>query len=460
MHDLSDVWLYWHYVYYELLLFSLLGFLIGGIDEVFVDTIWITRTIWRRFWVFSKIARVSVATLAPPVTPGEIAVFIAAWDESDVINAMLTNLLAQFGNEKFHVFLGCYPNDPKTIEAAIAIRSPRITIVVNPTAGPTTKADCLNSVWQALEFHETSRRMKFKSILLHDAEDVVHRCEPRLFDKLIERFDLVQIPVLPLPDEGSRWIAGHYCDEFAESHGKSLVVREAIGAAVPSAGVGCAISRSAIQAIANSRGGSPFDDDSLTEDYELGLRIKQTGGRTILVRIRDHPNGQLVAIRAHFPASLDASVRQKTRWIIGISLAGWDRLGWHRNPFENWMRFRDRRAPFAAVILCVGYIVLVMTTINIAFSIMTGMTFPALPEFIEILLAVNLAMLVWRMIVRVGFVTYEYDWKEGLRSVPRIIIGNIIAIIAARRAMFQYAKISTFKDLKWDKTQHKFPDQI
>ena len=75
----------------------------------------------------------------------------------------------------------------------------------------------------------------------------------RLFDALIERFDLVQLPVLPLIDPGSRWIGGHYADEFAEAHGKELVVREAIGASLPSAGVGCAISRDALAALAEAR---------------------------------------------------------------------------------------------------------------------------------------------------------------------------------------------------------------
>jgi len=34
----------------------------------------------------------------------------------------------------------------------------------------------------------------------HDAEDVVHSAELRVLDCLIERFDLVQLPLLPLID--------------------------------------------------------------------------------------------------------------------------------------------------------------------------------------------------------------------------------------------------------------------
>ena len=82
--------------------------------------------------------------------------------------------------------------------------------------------------------------------MLHDAEDVVHRFELRIFDGLIDRAAVIQLPVLPLIDRQSRWIGGHYCDEFAEAHVKELVVREAVGAAIPLAGVGCAIERRAL----------------------------------------------------------------------------------------------------------------------------------------------------------------------------------------------------------------------
>src|SRR3546814_2380204 len=94
---------------------------------------------------------------------------------------------------------------------------------------------------------------------------------------------------------------------------------------------------------------APFDETSLTEDYEIGLRIGALGGRGILARVPEYPGGPVVAVRAYFPATLDAAVRQKARWLFGIALAGWDRTGWGRRRHlgELWMRMRDRRAPLA-----------------------------------------------------------------------------------------------------------------
>src|SRR3712207_9050185 len=100
---------------------------------------------------------------------------------------------------------------------------------------------------------------------------------------MVERHDLVQLPVLPLIDRHSRWIGGHYADEFAEAHGKGLVVRQALGAALPSAGVACAISRETLGRLAAARG-APVGADSLTEDRKSGVEGKRGdlgGGRII-----------------------------------------------------------------------------------------------------------------------------------------------------------------------------------
>src|SRR5205085_8275296 len=127
--------------------------------------------------------------------------------------------------------------------------------------------------YDALVAHEAATGRSAKAVVLHDAEDVVHPYELRIFNALIERAALIQLPVHPLPDRHSRWISGHHCDEFAEAHIKELVVREAVGASIPLAGVGCAVARKPLAELAAMQGGKPFAGGSMTEDYELGLRI-------------------------------------------------------------------------------------------------------------------------------------------------------------------------------------------
>ncbi|MFT3966597.1 MAG: glycosyl transferase family protein [Sphingobium sp.] len=443
----------------ELLLFAGIGLLLGGIDDLILDIIYISRRLWRRATIYSRFPRMTAATLPPSAKPGTLAIFIPAWDESAVIGSMLQHCLSCWTTDDVHLFVGVYPNDGATIAAveAAAATHGRVTMVVNPLPGPTTKADCLNGLWHALTRWETERGALAKAIVLHDAEDVVHGDAIHVMSALIDRFALVQLPVLPLTSSRSRWICGHYCDEFAESHAKALLVREALGAALPSAGVGCAIARDMIGRLAEDRQGRPFDPDSLTEDYELGLRIGERGGRGILVRMRDAQD-ELVATREYFPDTVRDAVRQKARWTVGIALAGWDRLGWGRGWTEAWMRLHDRRSLLAAFVLAAGYGGILMAALLEGLSLAGALQPAPLPDPLFFLLRANALLLAWRLMVRMLFVHRAYGREEALRSAPRMLVGNLIAIMAAYRAVILYLKLWGGGALHWDKTAHRFPD--
>jgi bacteriophage N4 adsorption protein B len=444
----------------ELMLFAAVGFLIGGLDELLVDIFWLARTGWRRLVVYRYFKPATAATLAGGTPKSAIAVFVAAWDEAAVIGPMLAHCKNAWAGETYRLFVGCYPNDPATRAVIETVDNPNMTIVTVSQPGPTTKADCLNTLWQALLHDEAKHGRTYSAIVLHDAEDVVHSAEIKVFSALAARFDLIQLPVVPLVDYGSRWIAGHYADEFAEAHGKALVVREAIGAGLPSAGVGCAFSRTMLGRIAGKEGDGPFDATSLTEDYELGLRIKALRGREAMVRICAADGAAIVATRAHFPSSLDAAVRQKARWMTGIALQGWDRLGWGIGIGEYWMRLRDRRALFAAALLCAGYLALLIATARWGLSWLLNAPAPALPQTTQHLLTANAGLLLWRLGMRFVFVARLYGWREGLRSIPRIVTANVIAVMAARRAILTYLCARRDGSVRWDKTTHVFPTQI
>ncbi len=121
-----------------------------------------------------------------------------AWDEQAVIGQMLATAVARIDHPDYRLYVGVYPNDPGTIAAAraVAATDPRIRVIVGPRDGPTTKADCLNSLWRALVADAADGPIK--AVVLHDAEDVVHAAELTVFDTLIEGSAVVQLPVLPL----------------------------------------------------------------------------------------------------------------------------------------------------------------------------------------------------------------------------------------------------------------------
>ena len=167
-----------------------------------------------------------------------------------------------------------------------------------------------------------------------------------------------------------------------------------------------------------------------------------------------------VATREHFPATLDAAVSQKARWMAGIALSGWDRLGWSGGLAERWMRLRDRQSLLAALLLCAAYLVLLTTAPLAAVAIATGHEANLLTPTIEVLTAVAMILLLWRLAMRFAFVTAAYGWREGLRALPRVLVGNAIAMLAARRAVARYLHARRTGRSDWDKTSHVFPAQL
>jgi len=442
----------------ELALFAGAGFLLFAVNDLAVDLIYFARRFWRAATVYSRHRRAYASYYVFRPDPGFIALLVPAWDEAAVIASMLKATLSRLDYDNYRIFVGHYRNDPATAAAIASVADPRIELVEVAADGPTTKADCLNYLYDALVAYELANDREAKAVVLHDAEDVVHRYELRVFDGMIDRAAVIQLPVLPLIDRHSRWIGGHYCDEFAEAHIKELVVREAVGAAIPLAGVGCAIERRALSRLAAMQDGKPFSGTSMTEDYEIGLKLGALGLKTMFVRIPAEPGDSgVVASRGHFPASLGTAVRQKARWLGGIALSGWDRLGWEGGIGERWMRMRDRRGPLAALLLLAAYSGALLWSQLWLAEALGAPIHARIDPALTILLMINGGLLAWRALMRAWFTASAYGWYEGLLSIPRLIVGNVIAMLAAARAVSLHLGGGA---TRWDKTRHVFPAEL
>ena len=442
----------------ELALFAGAGFLLFAANDLLVDIIYFGRGIWRSLAIYTRYPRAFATALPERGEPRFLAILVPAWDESSVIASMLRATISRLDYDNYRVFVGFYRNDPGTGAAIGAVADDRIEAVQLDCDGPTTKADCLNHLYDALVAYEVATGRSAEAVVLHDAEDVVHPLELRIFDGLIDRAAVIQLPVLPLPDRHSRWISGHYCDEFAEAHIKELVVREAVGAAVPLAGVGCAIARKPLAQLAAMQEGKPFSGSSMTEDYEVGLRIGALGLKTMFVRLPARPGERgVVASRGHFPATLGAAVRQKARWLGGIALAGWDRLGWSGGLGERWMRMRDRRGPLAALLLLAAYAAAFLWAQIWLAEALGAPVHAQFDPLLVTLLTINGWLLAWRILMRACFTGYAYGFGEGLLSIPRLVVGNVIAMLAAARAVAIHLGGGA---TRWDKTRHVFPAEL
>jgi len=452
----------------EVMLFAAVGILLGGLDDLGVDLIWLVRRLLGRG------RPLLLSELPRPDRPARLAVFVPAWDEVAVIGPMLRTALARYDHPDYRIHVGLYPNDRATLAAVaeVAAGDDRVRAVVGPVAGPTTKADNLNALWDALRRADAEEGLRTAAVVFHDAEDAVHPAELRVIDALIRDHDAVQLPVRPLVKRGARLVSGHYADEFAESHCKSMIVRGAIGAGMPLAGVGCAVSIRALEALAAARGGKPFASDSLTEDYELGLSLSQLGHPPVFARVAERAGGPLVATDAYFPWNLKAAVRQKARWMTGIALAGWDRTrwasargrGWARvrdwpaTIADHWMRARDRRAPIALIVLAAAYLSLLLWAAAGIGHWLTDIAAPSVDPLLERLLLANAGLLVWRMAARAAFTWRVHGAAEAAWSVPRLLVANYVSLLAVRRAVWSYAAMLRGRGVAWDKTAHHFPE--
>ena len=165
----------------------------------------------------------------------------------------------------------------------------------------------------------------------------------------------------------SRWIGSHYCDEFAEAHGKAMVVRERAGRGAAGRRAWAAASRARCSARSPARRTTPgpFSVESLTEDYELGLRIGGRRARALPARAR---RGRAAGGDARVLSRRGSTTRcgrrragsTASRCRAGTGSAG------AAAPGEWWMRLRDRRGPLTALVLFAGYLLLLLGSAAVA----------------------------------------------------------------------------------------------
>jgi adsorption protein B len=65
---------------------------------------------------------------------------------------------------------------------------------------------------------------------------VIHSDALHWINHYAGEYDMVQVPVLPLPTRFTEWVHGIYIDDFTEYQTRDMPARQAMGAFVPSNG--------------------------------------------------------------------------------------------------------------------------------------------------------------------------------------------------------------------------------
>lgn len=389
----------------------------------------------------------------------KIGVMIANWHEEDILEKMIEGNLKRVIMPDVIFYLGVYPNDSGTrlVAENLHLKYPsRIHVVVNSLDGPTSKGQMLNEMFACI--HASNNRPNL--YIMHDSEDIIDKREFYVFEKYAEFYDFIQGQVFSLNTTKRSLVAASYMDEFVERHTSELVVRSALESYIPSAGVGTCLTHNVIDYFINTRG-SVFLDGCVTEDYILGLETKRAGFKCkfvsashVAIEGRD-----FVATREFFPKTLNAAIKQKTRWIYGINFEATHKLGWEGNFWDKYFMIHDRKGTITNFLLPFSWILFFLLFSDV-FQIWQIPT--ELENILYFSFILNLFFLSLRFVVRVQSTYTVYGILDPFGIIVRWPVSLFINTLALINAWIIYLSISDFctKPITWSKTDHEVPDDF
>ena len=434
--------------------------LLSGLDDLVLDVVCFYH--WLTGKRASRLPAEEELRQKPETT---IAIFVPLWHEHRVIGKMIEHNTAAIKYRNYHFFIGAYPNDDATVAVVghLEKRYPNVHLSMVPHDGPTSKADCLNAIYDHLLRFERQTGTHFAVVMTHDAEDLIHPDSLRWVNYYSDTHDMVQTPVLPLPTPFRKLTHGVYCDEFSESHTRDMRARQFTGSFIPSCGVGTSFSRKSLEQLAVTKGNRIFEPACLTEDYENGLSLHLLGAKQIFVPL-SFRNGSFVATREFFPQTFRSAVKQRTRWVMGISLQGWERHGWQGGLVDKYWLWRDRKG-------LVGNSLSLFTNFITLYGLGTwlaaraagtawGLGQAQLPSHFTWLFASTMSLGVVRIVVRIFCTGRVYGWLFALGVPVRTVYANCINSAATVCAIYRYTK-GRLKKMPhaWLKTDHSYPTQ-
>ena len=402
---------------------------------------------------------------AGPAAVGErrIAIFIPCWKESEVIEKMIRHNLAAIRYSNFSIFVGVYPNDEPTLNVTrkLAQLFRNVHVAECPHPGPTSKADCLNWIYQRMLLHEEHNRVRFDTVVLHDAEDMIHPDALSTIDRERASYAMVQVPVLPLPTPIQEVTHGVYCDEFAEFQCIDMRARQLSGSFIPSNGVGTGFAREILESLAAGRHNLVFDPASLTEDYEIGVHIHHEGQPQTFVPLASGERG-LIVTREYFPRRAGSAIRQRTRWVTGIALQCWERTGWKGSSWSRYWFWRDRKGLlsnplsfFTNVLFAAGLVDWCVST-----AAHRRWMFAIDNPVVTYLCWLTMILQCVRLAIRMACVGRVYGWLFAVGVPLRCFHGNFLNCCASFGAMWVYMRARRARrPLAWLKTEHAYPSR-
>lgn len=392
-----------------------------------------------------------------------IAIFVPCWKEEDVIESMVRHNLAAIRYRNYDFFLGAYPNDEGTTEVAakLSLVFTNVHVAACPHPGPTSKADCLNWIYQRMRLFEQEHDAAFDTIVLHDAEDIIHPDALHIIHRERAAHAMVQVPVLPLATPFREFTHGVYCDEFAEYQTIDMRARQISGSFIPSNGVGTGFSRQVLDELARERNNLVFDPASLTEDYEIGVHIHQRGYSQFFAPLAKGERG-FAATREYFPRKVHSAIRQRTRWVSGIALQCWENTGWSGSLCTRYWFWRDRKGLAANPLSMITNLLFTAGLADLGESVVQHRPwlFAVGNPKIAALCCLTLFLQCFRLGARMICVARIFGAGFALGVPLRTFHANFVNCCASLSAIARFVRAKLRREpLAWLKTDHAYPSR-
>jgi cellulose synthase/poly-beta-1,6-N-acetylglucosamine synthase-like glycosyltransferase len=355
---------------------------------------------------------------------------LPARHEQEVIAETISRVWnSNYPHELLEIVVICERGDRATIAEAQrtieAIAHPNVRLHVFGD-GPINKPHGLNA---------GLRHSSHEVVTIFDAEDDVH---PDVFQivntiMLREGSRIVQAGV-QLMDFGSRWYAVHNVLEYFFWFRSRLHFHAGVGM-VPLGGNTVFMARTLVE----EAGG--WDEDCLTEDADIGIRLSVLGEPIAITYDPEH------VTREETPPSLGSFVKQRTRWNQGfiqvLRKGVWRDFG---SPAQRWLAAYTLAQPF------------LQAAVGLLWPVSLAMIFMVkLPVILAMLTVVPLYGLGLQFLVNfAGLLDFAHAYQQRLRIKDFAIF--VLGFVPYQMILGYGAVRAVYREIRgasnWEKTEH------
>ena len=472
-----------YYIYimsYCLSVITLIILSISAIDDLFIDiTYWV-------YWLYrkNKMRHYQSLTYSKLCSKPEehIAIMIPCFDDTKIIESMLSHNCMDIDYENYKIFVGIYKNDVKTLKAVqnFANLNNKVICCAHEAKSTANKVQNLNEIYKNILSYEELHNIKFSAFVSHDAVDLIHPVALKMYNYLVERKDIVQLPVFPMKVKDTCFTHWTYNDELAERNTKDLIVREVLGGFIPSAGSGTSFARRVMEILVEENKGYPFSIDFENGLYDscfiAGLknlsqifvtkhiyqnqwRRRASGNKYYLKRLE-----VFISTSTLYPLNYRDAVKEKTKVILSRAFQKIRKIEGKRRGITRYEVMHDRKILITYFLNFLASILFIFWLAYSHFDIKD-------PRFMSLDNLITEHKLIYgflifffiaicqRLLQRMIAVYRVYnDLVAVLLSIPRAAYDNIINAHALFRAYMIFLFTKKAKRLSWNKVNHELPN--